>query len=106
MPFAIVMHAPGGPEVLEFEEVSVPLPLSHVFVVRHTAIGVNFHDTYVRSGAYKTLALPGVPGIEAAGVVEVVGANVTDFRPGDRVAYVSKSYGAYAEKRVIGQDSL
>ena len=106
MPFAIVMHAPGGPDVLKFEEVSVPLPLSHEVVVRHTAIGVNFHDTYVRSGAYKTLALPGVPGIEAAGVVEAVGADVTDFRPGDRVAYVTKSYGAYAEKRVIGQESL
>ena len=106
MPFAIVMHAPGGPDVLEFEEVSVPLPLSHEVVVRHTAIGVNFHDTYVRSGAYKTLALPGVPGIEAAGVVDAVGADVTDFRPGDRVAYVTKSYGAYAEKRVIGQESL
>jgi NADPH2:quinone reductase len=106
MPFAIVMHAPGGPDVLNFEEVSVPQPQSHEVVVRHTAIGVNFHDAYVRSGAYKTLELPGVPGIEAAGVIEAVGAEVTDFRPGDRVAYVTKSYGAYAEKRVIGQDSL
>ena len=106
VPFAIVMHAPGGPDVLKFEEVSVPQPQSHEVVVRHTAIAVNFHDAYVRSGAYKTLELPGVPGIEAAGVVEAVGADVIDFRPGDRVAYVTKSYGAYAEKRVISQESL
>ncbi|ANB77208.1 quinone oxidoreductase [Paraburkholderia phytofirmans OLGA172] len=106
MPFAVVMHAPGDPDVLKFEEVTVPQPQSHEVVVRHTAIGVNFHDAYVRSGLYNTLSLPGVPGIEAAGVVEAIGANVTDFRPGDRVAYVSQSYGAYAEKRVIGQESL
>ena len=106
MPFAVVMHTPGAPDVLKFEEVNVPQPQSHEVVVRHTAVGVNFHDAYVRSGLYKTLALPGVPGIEAAGVVEAVGANVTDFRPGDRVSYISKSYGAYAEKRVIGQESL
>lgn len=106
MPFAIVMYAPGGPDVLKFEEVSVPLPLPHEVVVRHTAIDVNFHDVYVRSGAYTTLKLPGIPGIEAAGIVESVGADVTDFRPGDRVACVTKSYGAYAERRVTGQENL
>ena len=106
MPSAIVMHAPGPPDVLKFEEVNLQQPQSLEVVVRHTAIGVNFHDAYVRSGLYKTLALPGVPGIEAAGVVEAVGASVSDVRLGDRVAYVSRSYGAYAEKRVIGQESL
>ena len=106
MPFAIVMHAPGGPDVLRFEEVSVPQPQPHELVVRHTAIGVNFHDAYVRSGAYKTLELPGVLGLEAVGIVEAVGADVRDFCPGDRVTYVTKSYGAYSEKRVISQESL
>ena len=106
MPFAIVMHAPGGPDVLRFEEVSVPMPQSHEVVIDHTAIGVNFHDAYVRSGAYGTLKLLGIRGIEAAGIVESVGADVTVFRPGDRVAYITKSYGAYAEKRVISEENL
>jgi NADPH2:quinone reductase len=72
--------------------------------LRHTAIGVNFHDIYVRTGLYRTLELPGVPGIEAAGVVEAVGAGITSFREGDRVAYVTPRYGAYATHRVLPAD--
>lgn len=106
MTSAIVMRAAGGPEVLQWEPVAVAEPQAHEVVLRHTAIGVNFHDAYVRSGLYKTLALPGIPGIEAAGVVEAVGRDVRDFRPGDRVAYVTRQYGAYAERRVIGADLL
>jgi NADPH2:quinone reductase len=60
---------------------------------------VNYHDVYVRSGLYQTLPLPGVPGIEAVGVVEAVGEAVTGFAPGDRVGYVSGAYGCYAEAR-------
>jgi NADPH:quinone reductase-like Zn-dependent oxidoreductase len=69
--------------------------------LRHTRIGVNFHDVYVRSGLYRTLALPGTPGIEAAGVVTASGAGVTALKPGDRVAYVSGAYGVYASERLI-----
>lgn len=106
MPCAIVMRATGGPEVLRFESVTVPPPQAHEVLVRHTAIGVNFHDAYVRSGLYQTLALPGIPGLEAVGVVEAVGSAVSGLRPGDRVAYVTKSYGAYAEQRCIAANAL
>jgi NADPH:quinone reductase-like Zn-dependent oxidoreductase len=60
---------------------------------------VNFHDIYVRSGSYRTLALPGVPGLEGVGVVEALGEGVTGFAPGDRVAYIERKYGGYARAR-------
>ena len=100
------MHSPGGPEVLHWESVEVPSPQPHEVQIRHTAIGVNFHDAYVRSGLYQTLALPGIPGLEAAGVVEEVGSSVTEFRRGDRVAYVTRQYGAYAERRNLDANLL
>jgi NADPH:quinone reductase len=98
---AIVLHEHGGPEKLLWEEVSVGEPGAGELLVRHTAIGVNFHDTYVRSGSYKTLTLPGIPGVEAAGVVEKIGPDVTAFIPGDRIVYVAQIYGAYSERRVL-----
>ncbi len=98
---AIVLRAPGGPKNLLWEEVAVPAPGPGELRIRHTAIGVNFHDTYVRSGLYKTLPLPGTPGLEAAAVVEDIGPGVTGFKPGDRIVYIDKSYGAYAEQRVL-----
>ena len=103
---AIVMRATGGPEVLRLEPTDLPALQPGEVRVRHTAIGVNFHDAYVRSGLYKTLPLPGVPGLEAAGVVDAVGAQVQDFRPGDRVAYVTRQYGAYSQMRNIDADLL
>lgn len=106
MPSAIVMHTIGGPEVLQLESVDVPPPHSHEVLIRHTAIGVNYHDAYVRSGLYRTLPLPGIPGMEAVGVVEAVGTAVTDFQCGDRVAYLTKGYGAYAEQRTIDASTL
>jgi NADPH2:quinone reductase len=93
---AIVLREHGGPEKLLWETVEVRDPGPGELLVRHTAIGVNFHDTYVRTGSYKTLALPGIPGIEAAGVVERVGPDVAAFIPGDRICYVDSSYGAYS----------
>jgi NADPH:quinone reductase len=98
---AIVLHEYGGPEKLLWEEVPVGEPGAGELLVRHTAIGVNFHDTYVRSGSYKTLTLPGIPGIEAAGIVEKIGPDVTAFIPGDRIVYVTQTYGAYSERRVL-----
>ena len=98
---AIVLRDHGGPEVLRLEDVAVGTPGPGELRVRQTAIGVNFHDCYVRSGLYRTLPLPGVPGIEAAGVVEEVGAGVTGFAPGDRIGYVTGAYGAYATERVL-----
>ena len=98
---AIMLREHGGPAVLRAEAIDVPAPGPGELLLRQTAIGVNFHDCYVRSGLYRTLPLPGVPGIEAAGVVEATGPGVAGFVPGDRVAYVTGGYGAYASHRVL-----
>jgi len=103
---AIVMRAPGGPEVLKLEEVPIGEPGPGQVRLRQTAVGVNFHDIYVRSGLYKTLALPGIPGLEAVGAVEAVGAGVTELSPGDRVGYLTRGYGGYAAGRLIDADLL
>lgn len=83
---AMRVHRFGGPEVLQRDEVPVPEPGPGQVRVRHEAIGLNYHDTYTRSGLYP-VSLPYTPGIEAAGVVDAVGPGVTEVRPGDRVAY-------------------
>ena len=74
-------------------------------LVRNTAIGVNYIDTYYRSGLYPA-ALPLIPGDQAAAVVEAVGPELSEFKPGDRVAYASKPLGAYVDERVIDADLL
>jgi NADPH:quinone reductase len=101
MSYAIVLRETGGPEKLRYEPVDVADPGPGELQVRHTAIGVNFHDTYVRSGLYDTLKLPGIPGLEAAAVVEKVGPGVRGFAAGDRVTYIDESYGAYSESRLL-----
>ncbi|MBR0649570.1 quinone oxidoreductase [Roseomonas terrae] len=101
MPRAIMLREHGGPQVLRAETIEVGAPGAGELLVRQTAIGVNFHDCYVRSGLYRTLPLPGIPGIEGAGVVEAVGAGVTGFAPGDRVGYVTGRYGGYASHRLL-----
>jgi NADPH2:quinone reductase len=102
---AIRVHETGGPEVLRLEEVAVGEPGPGEARVRHTAIGVNFIDTYFRSGLYPAPSTPFVPGAEAAGVVEAVGPDVTSVKPGDRVGYVV-TLGAYADERLIPADRL
>jgi len=104
MPAAIMLREHGGPEVLRPETVSLGPPGAGELRLRQTAIGVNFHDCYVRSGLYRTLSLPGIPGLEAAGIVEAIGPSVTGFAPGDRIAYVEPRYGAYAEARLLAAD--
>ena len=106
MATAMIMHEAGGPEVLRPETVTVGEPGPGQVRLKQTAIGVNFHDIYVRSGLYRTLTLPGIPGLEAAGVVDAVGEGVTAFAPGDRVAYTSGNYGAYADQRLIDAGRL
>ena len=103
---AIVLRQPGGPEVLQQEDVEVSPPRAGQVQIRHTAIGVNYHDAYVRSGLYSTLPLPGVPGIEAVGVITAVGPGIDNFQAGDRVAYITKQYGGYSTERVIDAEQL
>ncbi|MFL5273683.1 MAG: alcohol dehydrogenase catalytic domain-containing protein, partial [Anaeromyxobacteraceae bacterium] len=98
-------HERGGPEVLRLEDADVGDPGPGQARVRHRAIGVNFIDTYHRTGLYP-LALPGGIGSEAAGVVEAVGPGVSVVGPGDRVAYAGGAPGAYAEARLVPADRL
>ena len=105
MPHAIRIHQPGGPEVMQWEEVSVGDPGPNEARVRHTAVGLNYIDTYHRSGLYK-LPMPTGLGSEGAGIVEAVGAGVSDIKAGDRVAYCGGAPGAYAEVRVMPVDRL
>jgi NADPH2:quinone reductase len=105
MPHAIRIHAVGGPEVLRYEEVQVGDPGPGQARVRHTAIGVNYIDTYHRTGLYK-LPLPSGLGSEAAGVVEAVGPDVDWVKPRDRVAYSGGPIGSYSTARLIPADRL
>src|SRR5580704_18011612 len=105
MPHAIRFHKAGGPEVLAWEEVEVGKPGPGEARVRNTAVGLNYVDTYVRSGLYAT-TLPSGLGAEGAGVVEEVGPGVTDVKPGDRVAYGVGPIGAYSEARLMPADRL
>ncbi len=100
MTYAIRFHATGGPEVLRWEEVPVSAPGPGEALVRHTAVGVNFIDTYHRSGLYP-LPLPSGLGLEGAGVVEEVGEGVAEVTVGQRVAYAGGPPGAYSQRRVI-----
>lgn len=101
MASAIRIHETGGPDVLKLEDISVGAPGPGEVKLRHTAIGLNFIDTYFRSGLYPApKGLPFIPGNEAAGVVTQVGEGVTEFRPGDRVAYGS-ALGAYCSERIM-----
>ena len=105
MPKAIRFYQPGGPEVLVWEEVPVGKPGPGEARVRHTAVGLNYVDIYIRRGLYP-VPLPSGLGTEAAGVVEEVGPDITDVKPGDRVAYAGGPLGAYSEERVMPADRL
>jgi len=102
---AVRIHQHGGPEVLQFEEVTVGDPGPGQARIRQTAIGLNFIDTYHRSGLYQ-LQMPSGIGTEGAGVVEAVGAGVTWVKAGDRVAYAGGPPGAYAEVRLVPAERL
>ena len=101
---AIRVHKTGGPEVLQFEDITLPQPGPGELLVANRAIGLNFIDTYFRSGLYPAPQLPFVLGNEFAGEVLAVGPNVTEFKPGDRVASVA-TLGAYAQERVVAAAS-
>jgi len=100
MPHAIRIHRTGGPEVLQWEAVDVPSPAPGEVRIRHAAVGLNFIDTYHRTGLYP-LPLPAGIGLEGAGTVEALGEGVSELAVGDRVAYAGGPVGAYAEVRNI-----
>jgi NADPH2:quinone reductase len=104
-PYRFVLGRTGGPEVLEAEPIAVPSPEAGQVLIRHEAVGLNFIDTYHRSGLYP-LPLPSGVGNEAAGVVEAVGEGVTGFREGDRVGTFSGPLGAYATHRAVDSDRV
>jgi NADPH2:quinone reductase len=102
---AIRIHEHGGPEVLKWEDVEVGVPGPDEVRLKTTAAGLNFIDTYHRTGMYK-IPLPSVIGREGAGIVEAIGSNVTSCKVGDRVAYASSPMGAYAEARLMPADRV
>ncbi len=106
MPKAIRSHEHCGPEVLRGEEVEVGEPSPGQLRVRHGAVGLNYIDIYHRTGLYPLPSLPWTLGMEGAGQVEAVGEGVTEFKPGDRIAYASPPVGAYAEVRLMPADRV
>lgn len=102
---AIKFHKTGGPEVMQYEDITLDAPGPGEVRLRHTAIGVNYLDTYYRSGAYP-LPLPSGLGSEAAGVVEAVGEGVTTLKVGDRVAYGAGPIGSYSQARNMPANRL
>jgi NADPH2:quinone reductase len=100
---AVRVHKVGGPEVLTYEEIEVGEPGPGQLRIKQHAVGLNFIDTYFRSGLYPAPSIPFVAGNEGAGEVVAVGPGVTEFKPGDRVAYMS-ALGAYAAERLLPAD--
>ena len=100
MPKSIIIKKNGGPEVLELQDVEVGSPGPDEIKVTNHAIGLNYIDTYHRSGLYQ-IKLPSGNGLEAAGKIDEVGSNVTEFNKGDKIAYASVPLGAYAQQRNI-----
>ena len=102
---AIRVHKIGGPEEMKWEEIDVPAPKENEVLIKHKVIGLNYIDTYFRSGLYPA-PLPTGIGMEAAGIIEEIGPGVAGFSAGDRVAYASRPLGSYSGKRTFPIDNL
>ena len=100
MPKSIIIKKNGGPEVLELQNIEVGSPRPDEIKVTNHAIGLNYIDTYHRSGLYP-IKLPSGVGLEAAGKIDEVGSNVSEFNKGDNIAYASVPLGAYSQQRII-----
>ena len=103
---AVIVRAHGGPEVLQVEDLPVPRPGRAEILVKNQAIGLNFVDTQHRAGQNYPVELPLIPGVEAAGFVEDVGEEASEFKPGDRVGYAGYMGGNYAEYTVVPEEKL
>ncbi len=104
MPEAIIIREYGRPEVMKLEEIPAPTIGPNELLISQKAIGINFHDIYVRSGLYKTLSLPGTPGIEGIGEILQMGSEVQGFSIGERVAYITPKYDGYSSMRNLPAD--
>ncbi len=102
---AIRVTETGGPDVLKWQVVEVAEPGPGEVLITHEAVGLNYIDTYHRTGL-NPVALPFTPGVEAAGTIEAVGPDVSENQAGDRVAYCTTPPGSYAEQRVVAADRL
>ncbi len=102
---AVKIKKNGGPEVLEVEDITLRKPINDEVLIEHVAIGLNYIDTYHRSGLYP-LMLPCGLGMEASGIIKEVGPNVSNFSVGDKVAYASVPLGAYSSHRLFKTKSL
>lgn len=106
MAMRIQFNHHGGPDVLDYSDYTPAAPGPNEVRVQNQAIGLNFIDTYFRSGLYAPPALPSSLGTEGAGIVEAVGASVSGFQVGDRVAYATGPLGAYSELHVLPAEKL
>jgi len=102
---AVIINKTGGPEVLKFKDIQLEDPKSGEVLIKNEAIGLNYIDTYHRSGLYP-VELPSNIGMEGAGVIEKVGSDVNDFKVGDRVAYASMPIGSYSTHRIFPTKKL
>ena len=106
MALIIEIEKYGSSSVLTYKTHSIAAPKVGEVQIKNLAIGVNYHDVYVRSGLYKTLKLPGIPGCEASGVIEKIGDNVEGFEVGERVTFCTREYGAYATHINLSHDKV
>src|SRR5215212_10268642 len=100
---AVRVHKTGGPEVLTYEEIDIGEPGAGQIRIKQHACGINYIDTYFRSGLYPAPSMPFVNGSEGAGEVTAVGSGVTEFKVGDRVAY-THAHNGYAAERLLPAD--
>lgn len=106
MSYKIEITQTGGPEVLHVTDMDVPTPSENEVVIEHSAIGLNYIDTYHRTGLYPVDTLPFTPGLEGSGIVTKTGENVTSLQVGDRIAYGTGPIGSYAQHRTIPTDKV
>ena len=104
-----VIYEKGKPDVFKWEDIDVPDPQNNEVLIKNTAVGVNYIDTYHRRGMPHPWPVPDLPivlGIEGVGIVEGIGSEISDFDVGDRVAYALPPHGAYSQKRVYPANKL
>ncbi len=103
---AIILNKIGGPSNFKIQNIADPIPSKNEVLVKNNYIGINFFDICFRKGQYKLSQTPAILGLEACGYIEKIGSEVLDFKVGDRVAYATSGFGAYAQKKVVNPQYL